>query len=47
MAVWCAGVAGALTEEAVDMSLVLRTSLANAGAVSTCPQNLLRQTLKY
>ena len=34
MAVWRAGVTGALDGEAVDMTLVLRTSLDNAGA---CP----------
>jgi hypothetical protein len=45
MAVWRAGVAGAVTQEAVDMALVLRTSLDNADALPTCPQRLLRQTL--
>jgi putative transposase len=45
MAVWRASVAGAVREGAVDMALVLRTSLDNAGALPTCPQPLLRQTL--
>jgi hypothetical protein len=45
MAVWRASVAGAVREEAVDMALVLRTSLDNAGALPTCPQPLLQQSL--
>jgi len=38
MAVWRSGVTGELGERAVDMTLVLRTSLDNAGALPTCPQ---------
>jgi len=38
MQVWREGVTGALGETAVDMTLVLRTSLDNAGALPTCPQ---------
>ena len=38
MAVWRAGVTGALGASAVDMTLVLRTSLDNAGALPTSPQ---------
>jgi len=38
MAVWRGGVTGALGNTAVDMTLVLRTSLDNAGALPTCPQ---------
>ena len=38
MAVWRAGVTGALDDQAVDMTLVLRTSLDNAGALPTSPQ---------
>jgi len=38
MAVWRAGVTGALGDTAVDMTLVLRTSLDNASALPTCPQ---------
>jgi len=38
MAVWRGGVTGALGDTAVDMTLVLRTSLDNAGALPTCPQ---------
>ena len=38
MAVWRAGVTGALGDRAVDMTLVLRTSLDNAGALPTSPQ---------
>ena len=38
MAVWRAGVTGALDDRAVDMTLVLRTSLDNAGALPTSPQ---------
>jgi putative transposase len=36
--VWRAGVTGALGDRAVDMTLVLRTSLDNAGALPTSPQ---------
>lgn len=39
MAVWRAGVTGALGALAVDMTLVLRTSLDNAGALPTSPQS--------
>jgi putative transposase len=38
MQVWRAGTTGALGETAVDMTLVLRTSLDNAAALPTCPQ---------
>jgi putative transposase len=38
MAVWRDGVTGALGNTAVDMTLVLRTRLDNAGALPTCPQ---------
>ena len=38
MTVWRNGVADELGETAVDMTLVLRTSLDNAGALPTCPQ---------
>jgi putative transposase len=38
MAVWREGVTGALGASAVDMTLVLRTSLDNAGALPTSPQ---------
>jgi putative transposase len=38
MAVWRAGVTGALDDRAVDMTLVLRTSLDNAAALPTSPQ---------
>jgi putative transposase len=38
MQVWREGITGALIETAVDMTLVLRTSLDNAGALPTCPQ---------
>ena len=38
MAVWRAGVTGALGDQAVDMTLVLRTSLDNADALPTSPQ---------
>jgi putative transposase len=38
MAIWRAGVTGALDDRAVDMTLVLRTSLDNAGALPTSPQ---------
>jgi putative transposase len=38
LAVWRAGVSGEPGETAVDMTLVLRTSLDNAGALPTCPQ---------
>jgi putative transposase len=37
-AVWRDGVTGELGASAVDMTLVLRTSLDNAGALPTCPQ---------
>jgi putative transposase len=38
IAVWREGTTGALDATAVDMTLVLRTSLDNAGALPTCPQ---------
>lgn len=38
MAVWRTGVTGALDDRAVDMTLVLRTSLDNADALPTSPQ---------
>ena len=38
MAVWREGITGALGASAVDMTLVLRTSLDNAGALPTSPQ---------
>ena len=38
MQVWREGTTGALGDTAVDMTLVLRTSLDNAGALPTCPQ---------
>jgi putative transposase len=38
MQVWRDGTTGALSETAVDMTLVLRTSLDNAAALPTCPQ---------
>jgi putative transposase len=38
MAVWRAGITGVLGESALDMTLVLRTSLDNAGALPTSPQ---------
>jgi putative transposase len=38
MQVWRDGTTGALGDTAVDMTLVLRTSLDNAAALSTCPQ---------
>ncbi len=38
MAVWRDGTTGALNGQAVDMTLVLRTSLDNAGALPTSPQ---------
>jgi putative transposase len=38
MAVWHSGVTGELGDTAVDMTLVLRTSLDNAAALPTCPQ---------
>ena len=38
MAVWRGGVTGKLGDTAVDMTLVLRTSLDNADALPTCPQ---------
>jgi putative transposase len=38
MAVWRGAVTGELGDTAVDMTLVLRTSLDNAGALPTCPQ---------
>jgi putative transposase len=45
MAVWRAGVTGALGDRAVDMTLVLRTSLDNAGALPTSPQPPQQQAL--
>jgi putative transposase len=45
MAVWRAGVTGELDNGAVDMTLVLRTSLDNAGALPTSPQPLQQQAL--
>jgi putative transposase len=38
MAAWREGMTGALDGQAVDMTLVLRTSLDNAGALPTSPQ---------
>jgi putative transposase len=38
MVVWREGTTGALGDRAVEMTLVLRTSLDNAGALPTCPQ---------
>ena len=38
MGVWRDGVTGALGEPAVDMTLLLRSSLDNAGALPTSPQ---------
>jgi putative transposase len=38
MQVWRDGTTGALGETVVDTTLVLRTSLDNAGALPTCPQ---------
>lgn len=38
MAAWRDGVFGELGDKAVDMTLVLRTSLDNADALPTCPQ---------
>jgi hypothetical protein len=38
MQVWRDGVTGALGEMAVDITLVLRPSLDNAGALPTSPQ---------
>ena len=38
MAVWRDGTTGGLDGQAVDMTLVLRTSLDNAGALPTSPQ---------
>ena len=38
MQVWREGTIGALDQTAVDMTLVLRTSVDNAGALPTCPQ---------
>ena len=46
MAVWRAGVAGDLDNRAVDMTLVPRTSLDNAGALPTCPQPQPQQQKK-
>jgi putative transposase len=43
IAVWREGTTGALDATAVDMTLVLRTSLDNAGALPTCPQPPLQQ----
>src|SRR5580765_6782980 len=45
MAVWRAGVTGALGDRAVDMTLVLRTNLDNAGALPTSPQPPQQQAL--
>jgi putative transposase len=45
MAVWRAGVTGELDDRAVDMTLVLRTSLDNAGALPTSPQPPQQQAL--
>jgi hypothetical protein len=45
MAVWRAGVTGELGDTAVDMTLVLRTSLDNADALPTCPQPQQQQAL--
>jgi len=45
MAVWRAGVTGELDDRAVDMTLVLRTSLDNAGALPTSPQLPQQQAL--
>jgi len=45
MAVWRAGVTGAFGDRAVDMTLVLRTSLDNAGALPTSPQPPQQQAL--
>jgi putative transposase len=45
MAVWRAGVTDALGDRAVDMTLVLRTSLDNAGALPTSPQPPQQQAL--
>ena len=45
MAVWRAGVTGDLGDRAVDMTLVLRTSLDNAGALPTSPQPPQQQAL--
>lgn len=45
MAVWRAGVTGVLGDRAVDMTLVLRTSLDNAGALPTSPQPPQQQAL--
>ena len=44
MAVWRAGVTGAISGDAVDMTLVLRTSLDNAAALPTYPQRQQQQT---
>jgi len=38
MAIWRVGTTGTLGDRAVDMTLVLRTSLDNAGALPTSPQ---------
>jgi putative transposase len=43
IAVWREGTTGPLGATAVDMTLVLRTSLDNAGALPTCPQPPLQQ----
>jgi putative transposase len=45
MAVWRAGVTGERGDTAVDMTLVLRTSLDNANALPTCPQPQQPQAL--
>jgi len=43
--VWREGTTGALGESAVDMTLVLRTSLDNADALTTCPQPQQQQKI--
>jgi putative transposase len=45
MQVWRAGTTGALGETAVDMTLVLRTSLDNAAALPTGPQPQQQQEI--
>jgi putative transposase len=45
MLVWREGTTGALGQSAVDMTLVLRTSLDNAGALPTCPQPQQQQKI--
>jgi putative transposase len=46
IAVWREGTTGALDATAVDMTLVLRTSLDNAGALLTCPPPPQQQEAK-